>query len=65
MPEEVEFDLTKHLNEQFMAWESVYLRDADYEQCRLCAAAYMEGARAIQSLMQQAVIDVLKAGLGQ
>ena len=65
MPEEVAFDLNEHLSERFVSWESAYLRDASDDQRRLCGAAFMEGAKAIQALMQQAVIDVLKAGLNQ
>ena len=59
-PEEVEFDLNKYLSEQFVGWRSTYLPDASEDECRLYAAAFMEGAKAVQLALQQAVIEVLQ-----
>jgi hypothetical protein len=64
-PQEVEFDLNKYLAEQFMGWQSVYLRDAREDECRLYCAAFMEGAKAVQLVLQQAVIEVLQEAVKQ
>jgi hypothetical protein len=57
MPEEVAFDLNEYLSERFTDWHSVYLRDASDDQRRLCAAAFAEGAKVVQLLMLQAVLE--------
>jgi hypothetical protein len=61
----VDFDLNEHLAGTFAEWRLAYLPDASDDEARLYCAAYCEGARTVQALMQRAVIDVLKAGLKQ
>ena len=56
------FDLNRELSEEYERWERIYLggvHDADQKTKNLCAIAFAEGAKVIQSLMKTALIEVL------
>lgn len=61
------FDLNEALATAYMGWQHTYLKHmpqpasetTDQYTSRVCCIAYMEGAKAVQLLMQQALMDVL------
>ena len=56
------FDLNRELSEEYERWERLYLGgvyEVDPKTKNLCCIAFSEGARAIQSLMKTALIEVL------
>ena len=55
-------DLNQELSKEYERWERLYIggvHEADPKTKKLCAIAFMEGARAIQSMMKKALIEVL------
>jgi hypothetical protein len=61
------YDLNEKLADFYMSWQATYLQymsqpvdeTQDHYTGRMCCIAFMEGAKTVQLLMQQALMDTL------